>query len=233
MKVKSLFISDVHIGSKGCNAKELLEILKGYEPDRLFIVGDFIDGWKLQRRHYWTQDYTNLIRKILSYSKNGTEIFYVTGNHDDFLRKYGQMQFGNITLVDYIVYNGYYVTHGDKFDGVVQLGWLAHIGSFFYEFAMDFDRLMKKFGVRRSLSHMLKTKVKDAVKFITNFENALVREANKYGCKGVICGHIHKPEDRYIDGVRYMNCGDWLENNSYIIEDVEGDFELILNKTIE
>ena len=224
MKVKSLFISDVHIGSKGCNANELLEMLKSYEPQKIFIVGDFIDGWKLERRHYWTQAYTNVIRKLLSHSKNGVEIFYITGNHDDFLRKYGQMQFGNITITDSMQYKNCYIVHGDLFDGVVKLGWLARVGSFFYEVAMAFDRMMKKFGVRRSLSKMLKTKVKDAVKFITNFENALVREAKKHGCDMVVCGHIHKPEDTMIDGVRYMNTGDWIENNSYIIEDIDGNF---------
>jgi len=225
--IKALFISDVHIGSKGCNAKELLQVLKMYNPEKLFIVGDFIDGWKLSRRHYWTQEYTNVIRKILSYSKNGTEVVYITGNHDDFLRKYEDLQFGNIVIVDHYTYNGYYITHGDLYDGVVKLRWLARIGSWGYESAMFLDRATKKvFGTKSSISKMLKTKVKDAVKFITNFENALVKQAKLSGTHGVICGHIHTPVEKYIDGIHYMNTGDWIENNSYIIEDMDGNFTL-------
>ena len=130
MKIEALFISDVHLGSKGSNAAALLETLKKYEPKRLFIVGDFIDGWLLKKRHYWTQDYTNVIRKILSYSKKGTIVTYITGNHDEFLRHYSPQTFGsNIEIVDEVIWKGYYITHGDLYDGVVSLKWLAHLGS--------------------------------------------------------------------------------------------------------
>jgi UDP-2,3-diacylglucosamine pyrophosphatase LpxH len=225
-KVKSLFISDVHLGSRSANSSGVLEILKKYSPEKLFIVGDFIDGWKLQRRHYWTQDDTNLIRKILSYTKENVEVIYIIGNHDDFLRQYDDMHFGNITFMEEVVHDGYFIVHGDHYDGIVNLKWLAKIGSIGYELAMDIDRLLKKVGVRRSLSHTLKTKVKDAVKFITNFEEEVVRQATLRGCHGVICGHIHKPEDKNINGVRYLNCGDWIENNSYIIQHMDGSYEL-------
>jgi len=226
MKVDALFISDVHLGSKGSNAELLLEMLKEYEPKELIIVGDFIDGWLLKKRHYWTQDFSNVIRKILSYTKKGTKVTYITGNHDDFLRSYIPLYFGeNITVVNEMVWEDYFITHGDLYDGIVQMKWLGKLGSFGYELAISLDMLMKKFGYKKSLSKFLKKKVKDAVKFITNFEEQLVYQSKKRNCKGVICGHIHTPENKFIDGIHYLNCGDWIENNSYIIYD-DGRWEL-------
>jgi UDP-2,3-diacylglucosamine pyrophosphatase LpxH len=226
MKVDALFISDVHLGSKGSNAELLLEMLKEYEPKELIIVGDFIDGWLLKKRHYWTQDFSNVIRKILSYTKKGTKVTYITGNHDDFLRSYIPIYFGdNINVVNEMVWEDYFITHGDLYDGIVQMKWLGKLGSFGYELAISLDMLMKKFGYKKSLSKFLKKKVKDAVKFITNFEKQLVYQSKKRNCKGVICGHIHTPENKYIDGIHYLNCGDWIENNSYIIYD-KGRWEL-------
>ena len=226
MKVDALFISDVHLGSKGSNAELLLEMLKEYEPKELIIVGDFIDGWLLKKRHYWTQDFSNVIRKILSYTKKGTKVTYITGNHDDFLRSYIPLYFGdNINVVNEMVWEDYFITHGDLYDGIVQMKWLGKLGSFGYELAISLDMLMKKFGYKKSLSKFLKKKVKDAVKFITNFEEQLVYQSKKRNCKGVVCGHIHTPENKYIDGIHYLNCGDWIENNSYIIYN-KGKWEL-------
>jgi UDP-2,3-diacylglucosamine pyrophosphatase LpxH len=219
-EVEAMFISDVHIGSKGSNAGKLLETLKQYQPEKLFIVGDFIDGWLLKKRHYWNQDYTNLIRKILSYSKKGTDIIYITGNHDEFLRAYSPINFSeNIQITDGVIWNNYYITHGDLYDGVVNMKWLAHLGSTGYEIAISLDRFMKKLGYKKSISKWAKDSVKSAVKFITSFEDQLAYQAKKRNCKGVICGHIHKPEDKMIDDIHYLNCGDWIENNSYIIYD--------------
>lgn len=226
MKVKALFISDVHLGSRGSRPDLLLEVLKKYKPEKLFIVGDFIDGWKLQRRHYWTQAETNVIRKILSYTKRDVEVIYVIGNHDDFLRQYEDMEFGNLTILDEVVYDGYYIVHGDAYDGVVKLQWLSRIGSWGYETALFVDRVLRRMGMKRSLSYLLKTRVKDAVKFITNFEEELATQAKLRGCKGVICGHIHKPEDKDMFGVHYLNTGDWIENFSYVIQKENGKLEL-------
>lgn len=227
MKVDALFISDVHLGSKGCNADLLLETLKIYEPKELIIVGDFIDGWLLKKRHFWTQDFTNVVRKILSYTKKGVKVTYVTGNHDDFLRQYIPLYLGeNIEVTNELIWNDYFITHGDLYDGIVQMRWLGKLGSFGYELAISIDRLIKKLGYKKSLSKFLKKKVKDAVKFITNFEEQLVYQAKKRKCKGVICGHIHTPEDKMIGGIHYLNCGDWIENNSFIIFD-DNQFTLI------
>jgi UDP-2,3-diacylglucosamine pyrophosphatase LpxH len=217
-KIDALFISDVHLGSKGSNAKDLLHVLKQYEPKHLFIVGDFIDGWLLKRRHYWTQDFTNVIRKILSFSKNDVQIVYITGNHDEFLRQYDTMSFGeNIHVTDEYYYDRYWITHGDKYDGIVKLRWLAHFGSFGYELAILIDRTLKRLGYKSSLSKFLKEHVKQAVTFITSFEMQLVYQAKLRNCIGVIAGHIHTPSDKLIDGIHYLNCGDWIENNSYIV----------------
>ena len=230
MKVEAMFISDVHLGSKGCNADKLLEVLKEYNPTHLFLVGDIIDGWLLKKRNYWTQDYINVIRKILSLSKKGTQVIYITGNHDEFLRSYSPMEMGNIKIVDEIEWNGYLITHGDLYDGVVQLKWLGVLGGWGYEVAITIDRFLKKrLGYKKSLSKTLKDSVKRAVKFITDFENQLAYQAHSKNLKGVICGHIHKPEDKKISikemDIHYLNCGDWIENNSYIIY-YDGKFEL-------
>jgi UDP-2,3-diacylglucosamine pyrophosphatase LpxH len=217
-KVDALFISDVHLGSKGSNADDLLEVLKQYEPKYLFIVGDFIDGWLLKKRHYWTQDFTNVIRKILSYSKNGTKVVYVTGNHDDFLRSYTPMSFSeNIQIVNECVWNGYYIVHGDQFDGIVKMKWLGVLGSWGYEAAIWIDNALKRIGYKKSLSKFLKKNVKNAIKFITDFEKQAVYQAKIRNCHGVIVGHIHTPVDIHINNIHYLNCGDWIENNSYII----------------
>jgi UDP-2,3-diacylglucosamine pyrophosphatase LpxH len=195
----------------------VLDLLKQYQPEYLFLVGDIIDGWLLKRRFRWPQSHTNVLRKIMSYSKNGTKVIYIPGNHDEFLREYGEFSFGNIEVHNEYVWNNTFITHGDLYDGVVKLKWLGVLGSIGYDMAISIDRKLKKLGMKRSLSKFLKDKVKEAVKFITQFEVELTRQAKKHHCTSVICGHIHHPEDRDIDGVRYLNCGDWIENNSYII----------------
>ena len=217
MKIEALFISDVHLGSKGSNAEQVLNVLKQYQPEYLFLVGDIIDGWLLKRKFRWPQSHTNVIRKIMSYSKNGTKVIYLPGNHDEFAREYLDLNFGNIEIHNEYIWNNTYITHGDLYDGVVKLKWLGILGSIGYDFAISIDRRLKKLGYKRSLSKFLKDKVKEAVKFITSFEEELCRQAIKHNCKTVMCGHIHHPEDKVIGDVRYLNCGDWIENNSYII----------------
>jgi UDP-2,3-diacylglucosamine pyrophosphatase LpxH len=217
MKIEALFISDVHLGSKGSNAEQVLNVLKQYQPEYLFLVGDIVDGWLLKRKFRWPQSHTNVIRKIMSYSKNGTKVIYLPGNHDEFAREYLDLNFGNIEIHNEYIWNNTYITHGDLYDGVVKLKWLGILGSIGYDFAISIDRRLKKLGYKRSLSKFLKDKVKEAVKFITSFEEEIVRQGIKHNCSIVMCGHIHHPEDKLIGDVRYLNCGDWIENNSYII----------------
>ncbi len=217
MKVDAIFISDVHLGARGVSADKLILTLKKYEPTYLFLVGDIIDGWLLKKRFYWTQEYTNVIRKILSYTKNGVKVIYITGNHDEFLREFPTMELGNIEFHDEFIFNDTFITHGDLYDGVVKLKWLGVLGSIGYDLAIYIDRKLKKLGFKKSLSKFLKDKVKEAIKFITSFEKQLAYQAKKRNCSTVICGHIHTPEDREVDGIKYLNCGDWIENNSYVI----------------
>lgn len=222
--MKTMFISDVHLGSRGSKGRELIKALKREKPERLFIVGDFIDGWLLQKRWYWTQSETNVIRKILSLTKQGVNVTWVTGNHDDFMRSFTPTNFGDhLEVVDSVEWNGYFITHGDLWDGVVKLKWLGKLGSWGYETAIGVDILLRKMGWKWSLSNFLKRKVKRAVKFITSYERQLAYQAQIRGCKGVICGHIHQPDDKVIElkggSIHYLNCGDWIEHNSYIIWD--------------
>jgi UDP-2,3-diacylglucosamine pyrophosphatase LpxH len=225
MRIEALFISDVHLGSKGSNANEVLTVLKQYQPDYLFLVGDIIDGWLLKRKFRWPQSHTNVLRKILSYSKNGTKVIYIPGNHDEFMRDYDDLHFGNIEIHNEYVWKDTYITHGDLYDGVVQLKWLGMLGSIGYDLAISIDRTLKSWGYKRSLSKYLKNKVKEAVKFMTSFEEEIVRQGIKHNCHTVMCGHIHHPDDKIINGVRYLNTGDWIENNSYIIYD--GEYKVI------
>lgn len=226
---KTLFISDVHLGSRGSNPDKLLKLLKGDQPKEIFLVGDILDGWLLKKRFYWTPESTDVVRKLLKLSNKGTKITYITGNHDDFLRSYSPFDFGNIEILDEVEWNGYLITHGDKYDGVVKLKWLGILGSIGYEIAIYIDRTLKKMGYQKSFSKTLKNKVKGAVKFITDFEKQLGYQAHIRGLEGVICGHIHTPEDKKIQiqnkEIHYLNCGDWIENNSYI-EYSNGKFKL-------
>lgn len=233
MKIKALFISDVHLGSKGSNTSALLKVLKHYDPEFLFIVGDLIDGWLLQRRIYWPQENTNVIQRILKMSKKKTKVIYLTGNHDEFLREYEGLSLGNIEVVDEYIYEGFFVVHGDMYDGIVKLHWLGRLGGKGYEIAIGIDRFFKKLGAKWSFSKFVKNKVKEAIKFVTRFEDELASQARKRNCIGVICGHIHKPEDKPLNGIRYLNCGDWIENNSYIIQLETGEFKLCLEENLQ
>lgn len=215
-KIEALFISDVHLGSKGSNANQVAELLKEYEPEYLFLVGDIIDGWMLKRKFRWPDSHTKVIQRILKLSRKGTKVIYITGNHDDFLREYGEIKFGNIELRNEYIWKNTFITHGDLYDGIVQMKWLAVLGSIGYDIAITLDRFLKKLGMKRSLSKFLKNKVKEAIKFMTDFENELSNQAKKYNCDTVICGHIHQPVDKMVDKVKYLNCGDWVENNTYI-----------------
>jgi UDP-2,3-diacylglucosamine pyrophosphatase LpxH len=222
-KVEALFISDVHIGSKGCRADALLSVLKKYEPETLFIVGDFIDGWLLKRRYYWKKSFTNVIRKILTYAKNGTKVVYITGNHDDFLRNYGMLELGDIVIADEIIIDGMWIVHGDDYDNIIKYNkWVAMLGSIGYETVIYLSDIIKRirnyFGrPPKSLSKWVKQKFKGAANFIKIFENTLCEQAKKRNCHTVICGHIHTPNDKMINGIRYMNTGDFIENMSYIV----------------
>ena len=214
--MKTLVMSDLHIGSKGCNTKAIINLLKTVEYDRLILVGDIIDGWLFQRYKKFSAEHNRVIRKLLKISKE-KEIIWISGNHDEFLRKYTPMQLGNIKIVDEFIEGGIWFCHGDKYDGIIKMHWLGMLGSIGYDAAIVIDRLLKKINKKTSLSKYLKDNVKAAVSFMVDYEQEMVRQAKKRNCHTVICGHIHTPVDRTIDNIRYINTGDWIENQSYVI----------------
>jgi len=241
---RSIWISDVHLGSKGSKADFLCEFLKYHNSDTLYLVGDIIDGWQMKGRTYWPQAHVNVIRRVLTRAKRGTEVVYVTGNHDEFLRRYSGMSFGNIHLVDEYVHESplgyrYWVIHGDAFDSIVcNKKWLAIAGDVAYETLLKlntiFNRVRKMLGLRYwSLSAYVKYKVKRAVAFIDDYETTLTEECRKRGYQGVVCGHIHHPEVRMIEDIRYGNSGDWVESCSALVEEFDGTLKIIQWKPSE
>jgi UDP-2,3-diacylglucosamine pyrophosphatase LpxH len=217
MTQNTLIISDLHIGSRAINHKAVIKLLSKMEFDRLILLGDIIDGWAFNRYRKFSKKDVKIIRKLLKKSEK-IPVIWIAGNHDEFIREYIPVEFGNITIVNEYVENGIFYTHGDLYDGVVKLKWLGKLGAIGYELAISIDSVFKALGYKKSISKILKDKTKEVVKFITNFENEIVRQAKKRNCNIAICGHIHKPMDKIIDGVRYINTGDWIENYSYVVQ---------------
>jgi UDP-2,3-diacylglucosamine pyrophosphatase LpxH len=237
-RYRAIFISDLHLGTPGCQAVELLEFMKAHPSDYLYLVGDIIDGWQLRRRWYWPQAHNDVVQKMLRRARKGCRVIFVPGNHDEFARGFVGHQFGGIEVVEdalHVTADGrrLWVTHGDYFDGVIQCAkWLAYVGDNAYEFTLRLNRylnhLRAKFGLPYwSLSAYLKHKVKKAVNFISDFEVAVAREARRRGHQGVVCGHIHHAEIREIEGVLYCNDGDWVESRTALIEHHDGRLELL------
>ncbi|WP_374536570.1 UDP-2,3-diacylglucosamine diphosphatase [Chitinimonas taiwanensis] len=235
---RSIWISDLHLGTAGCQASYLLDFLKHTESDQLYLVGDIIDGWALKRSWYWNQQHNDVVQKILRKARKGTRVVYIAGNHDEGVRQFIGLAFGGIDIQDEVVHTmadgrRFLVLHGDLFDGVIQCArWLAIVGDRAYEITLKlnrwFNHLRARFGLEYwSLSQYLKHKVKKAVNFVTQFEEAVAREAKARGLDGVICGHIHKAEMREIDGVLYCNDGDWVESLSALVETLEGELKII------
>jgi UDP-2,3-diacylglucosamine pyrophosphatase LpxH len=235
---RSIWISDVHLGTRGCKAHFLLDFLKHNESDYLYLVGDIIDCWRLRRVWYWHQTHNDVVQKLLRKARKGTQVVYVPGNHDEPLRDYTQMQFGGVTVVDEVVHvtadgRRLLVLHGDKFDGIVKYArWLAILGDRAYNLMLAvnhwYNLCRRWLGYPYwSLSAYLKRRVKDAVRYIDDFEVALAEEARRRGLDGVICGHIHKAEIRQFDDVLYCNDGDWVESCTALVEHADGRLEIL------
>ena len=238
---KSIFISDIHLGARASQAEVLCDFLKNNTADKLFLVGDIIDGWRLSKKWYWPQSHTDVIRRILSASKRDTEVFYILGNHDEALRKFLNFDigFGKIKVLDrydYTAINGetYLVIHGDQFDGLMlpNTKWLMHIGDAAYNFMIwvnvHLNRVRKIFGKKYwSLSKFLKSRTKSALNFIYSYENHIASYCLGHNYDGVICGHIHTPAIKTIDSIKYFNTGDMCENCSALVETKDGEFTLI------
>jgi UDP-2,3-diacylglucosamine pyrophosphatase LpxH len=238
VRYRSLFVSDLHLGTRAAQAESFLDFLRLHDADTIYLVGDIIDFWRVKRGPVWTQSHNDVLQKLLRKARKGSRIVYIPGNHDEAMRDYCGMTFGGIELHHDIVHVGadgrrYLVMHGDEFDVVVCYAkWLAFLGDRSYEFALwlnaPLNWLRRHLGFSYwSLSQYLKLRVKSAVNFIGEFEHALAEEARRRNVDGVICGHIHHAADRAVDSTRYLNCGDWVESCTALAEDHSGHIHLI------
>ena len=240
---RTIFISDTHLGTRGCKAEALADFLAHNDCQTLFLVGDIVDGWQLKRRWFWTEAQSQVVAEILRKVDAGTRVIFVPGNHDEFARAYaGRHFFGDkfagVEIIQEAIHETadgkrLWVLHGDRFDGVIHFAkWLAHVGDWAYGKALQLNDLL--FKVRKamglpywSLSAFLKHKVKNAVEYISRFEEIVAQEAAARGVDGVVCGHIHHAEIRRIGGVLYLNDGDWVESCSALVEDAHGNMEIL------
>ena len=238
LRLRSVFISDVHLGFKGCRAEFLLDFLRRVECEQIYLVGDIIDLWSLQRTFYWPQAHNDVIRTILGKAKHGTRVVYVPGNHDRAFRDHDGLTLGNVEIRLEAIHETadgrrFLVLHGDEFDSIVRASpLLESVGNHAYAAALRLNRYVNAVRQRLgypywSLAAFLKHKVKNAVKYIANFERALAVEARRRGVDGVICGHIHRAEITEIDGILYCNDGDWVESCTTLVEDFAGRLSLL------
>jgi UDP-2,3-diacylglucosamine pyrophosphatase LpxH len=236
--VRAVFISDIHLGTAGCQAEALLEFLRLYPSTYLYLVGDIVDGWQLRRRWFWPQAHNDVVQKLLRRARKGCKVVFIPGNHDEFARAFIGHQFGGIEVLEDAVHTTVdgrqlWVTHGDYFDGVIQCAkWLAYLGDNAYELTLRLNRHLNRLRSRMglpywSLSAYLKHRVKKALNYVTQFEVAVATEARHRGHQGVVCGHIHRAEMRDINGIQYCNDGDWVESRSALVEHLDGRLELI------
>lgn len=240
MKYRSIFISDIHLGTKFSKTSHLLKFFKEHDSEYLYLVGDIIDGWAIKRKFKWDQGHSDIIQKVLRKARKGTHVHFITGNHDEFLRPFIPILLGeNLTISNETTYTGlngkrYYVTHGDYFDSVTMTKrWLAVLGDYGYEFLLHMNTFLnffrRQFGIKRywSLSKYVKDNVKKSVSFINDFETVLADYAELKEYDGVICGHIHKAEIRMINAIEYLNCGDWVESCTAVVETMEGEWKIV------
>jgi len=236
--LRTLFISDIHLGTRGAQADLLLDFIKHHEAETIYLVGDIVDAWRLKKNWYWPQKHNDVVQKLLRQSRKGVRLVYIPGNHDEFMREYVGTHFGGVEVMQDTVHEAadgkrYVVMHGDEFDVVVRYAkWLALLGDWAYVTLLSMNSIVNR--VRRrlgfsywSLSAWAKLKVKNAVNFIGDFQEALAGEAKRRGADGVICGHIHHAVLQDMNGVRYMNCGDWVESCTALAENFDGSFEII------
>lgn len=237
-KYRTIWISDTHLGSRGCKAEFLLDFLQHNHAEHIYLVGDIVDGWALRKRWFWDAFHDQILHLLFERAQRGVHVTYVSGNHDEFLRPFIHHQITAINLEDEVVHTTadgrkFLVLHGDQFDGVMQFArWLAKLGDWAYERLLVlntvYNRWRKWLGYPYwSVSAYLKHKTKSAVNFISAFEETLAKEAKKRKLDGVICGHIHHAEIREIDGILYCNDGDWVESCTALVEDWDGGLQIV------
>jgi UDP-2,3-diacylglucosamine pyrophosphatase LpxH len=237
-RYRSIWISDIHLGTRGCKAEYLLDFLKHTESQYLYLVGDILDFWRMRKSWYWVQSHNDVIQKLLRKARKGTHVVFVPGNHDELFRDFVDHRFGGIDVVKDCVHETadgkkLLVIHGDLFDHVVKYArWLALLGDSAYALALTLNQWLN-FVRRRlgypywSLSGYLKQRVKNAVDYVSRFEEALADEARRRGLDGVVCGHIHKAEIRDLGGILYCNDGDWVESCTALVEHLDGRLAIV------
>jgi UDP-2,3-diacylglucosamine pyrophosphatase LpxH len=237
-RYRAIFISDIHLGTRGCKAEFLLDFLKHNDSEYLFLVGDVIDGWQLRRSWYWDQTHNDVVQKLLRKARKGTRVMYIPGNHDEFARDYVDSMFGGIAVRSQAIHETLdgrrlLVLHGDEFDCVVKYArWLAVLGDQAYKLVLGlnhwFNHIRRRLGYPYwSLSAYLKHRVKNAVQFIEDFEAVVAKQASQRSVDGIVCGHIHKAEIRDIDGILYCNDGDWVESCTALVESLDGRLQIV------
>ena len=237
-RYRTIWISDIHLGTPGCNAALLIDFLKSVECETLYLVGDIIDTWRLRKGWYWPARHNDVVRRILKMAKHGTHVVYVPGNHDEGLRDYVGLAFGDVTVVSEAIHQTadgrrLLVLHGDQFDSVVLYAkWLAFLGDSAYELLLKSNALVnavrRRFGLPYwSLAAHMKKRVKNAVQFISKFEEVVAHAAAERHVDGVVCGHIHSAEIRAFGPVTYYNDGDWVESCTALIEQADGSMEIV------
>ncbi|MDP1607365.1 MAG: UDP-2,3-diacylglucosamine diphosphatase [Rhodocyclaceae bacterium] len=238
-KVRAIFLSDIHLGTRGCQAERLLDFLRDHEAEYLFLVGDIVDFWVMNRGIQWSAAQNTVVQKLLRRARHGEKIFLIPGNHDEALREYLDMNFGGIQVVGEYIHTAadgrrYLLIHGDEFDQVTRHHrWVALLGDIAYNGLVRINAwlswLRRRFNRPGywSLAGYAKRKVKSAVSFVFNFEDAVIHAARERGVDGVICGHIHSATIRAADGITYLNCGDWVDSCTAIVEHLDGRMELI------
>jgi len=237
-KYRTIWISDIHLGTKGCNAEMLIDFLDRVDSETMYLVGDIIDGWRLKKKFYWPPAHNDIVWRILKRAKRGTRIVYIPGNHDEMFRQFSGLNFGGIEIRRAAFHDTadgrrLMVLHGDEFDAVMlSHRWLAFLGDTLYHLLMSLNvgvnSVRKALGLPYwSLSKTAKHKVKNAVEFIGKYEETVARAAAERGVDGVVCGHIHTAEHRMFDGIEYWNDGDWVEGCNALVEHFDGTMEIL------
>ena len=238
-RVRSIFLSDIHLGTRACQAERLLDFLRAYEAEHVYLLGDIIDFWSLNRGIYWPSLHNTFVQKMLKRARHEVKVVLVPGNHDEALREYAGSEFGDIRVVHEAVHTAadgrrYFLMHGDEFDQITRYHrWVALLGDIAYSLLLRLNGLLS--WVRRklrlsgywSLAGYAKRRVKGALEFVYGFEESVAHHVRQMGLDGVICGHIHSAAIKDLGGITYINCGDWVDSCTAIVEHEDGRMELV------